>query len=167
MGMIGCLARIEQNDLEQMLKDSSLLETKLDELMENESPEQIDLDKSWEAIFYLLTGYGIADIDKAQAPLSWAIFSGQVVDEEQDLGYGPGNYVTAEQVKQVDAALQSISEEEMRRRFDGKKMNSEGIYPEVWDDPAALDYLIDNFLSLKKFYKEAANQSQAVITYVS
>jgi len=167
MGMVGCLLRIEKNELQEILEDSSLLENIIDKAMDEENPQLIDLDKSWEGVFYLLTGYGVENLDKAAPPLSWTLFSGQIVDAEQDLGYGPGNYVTAEQVPQVNAALQTITASDLRKRFDAKKMMKEKIYPDVWDDPETIDYILEYFESMKKFYAEAAKNSQAVITFLS
>lgn len=167
MGMVSCLFRVDTNDLEQMLENSSVLDDKLDIAMDEKSPELIDLDKSWEAIFYMLTGYGIEKIEKAEPPFSWALFSGQTVDEDQDLGYGPGHYITAEQVKVVDAALQKITDDDMKDRFDGKKMMQENIYPLIWNEPETIEYILENFQTLKEFYAEAAKRSQAVITFLN
>jgi hypothetical protein len=167
MGMIGYLLRIKSAELEQILDDSALLEEKINVAMTDQSPELADLDKSWEALYYLLTGYGISGIDDAQPPLSWTLFSGQEVDPDQDLGYGPGFYVTPEQVKEVDQALQDISQNEMISRFDGPKMNREGIYPEIWDEADTIDYVLDNFETLKKCYKEAAENGEAIVSFVA
>lgn len=167
MSMIGTLLRLDNKELELILEDSSLLEEKIDAAYENEDPMLIDLDKAWEAILFLLTGYGLAKMENASPPLSWVLYAGYVVDEDQDLGYGPGYYLTPDQVKEIDSALQQVSDDDMRTRFDGPKMMKEGIYPEMWDDPSTIDYILEYFQSLKTFYKEAAQQSQAVVTFLS
>ena len=103
MGMIGYLLRVKPSELDAILNNSALLEEKIATAITDQSAELSDLDKSWEAIYFLLTGNGISAIGEAEPPLAWTLFSGQEIDPEQDLGYGPGFYTTVEQVKQVDA----------------------------------------------------------------
>jgi hypothetical protein len=166
MSMIGNLFRVTPKDLEEILKDSSQLENKVDSEDSDSMNDLLGIDKSWEAIFYLLTGHPVAEIEDAKPPLSWALFSGQIVDEEQDMGYGPAHYLTSEQVKQLNKELDMITSDHLRRKYDGKKMNAAGIYPQVWDEPESLDYVLDNFEQLKAFYKTAERENKAVITFI-
>ncbi len=165
--MIGNLFRVTTKDLEQILKDSSLLETKVYSEDSDNAKDLLDLDKSWEAIFYLLTGHGIAEIEDAKAPLSWTLFSGQIIDEEQDMGYGPAHYIDAAQVKQLNKELEKITTDELRQKYNGKQMDEAGIYPEVWNEAESLDYVIDFFGQLKEFYKTAENENKAVISFLN
>lgn len=166
MGMIGNLLRVTPKELEEILNDSTVLEEKVYSDDTKES-DLLDIDKTWEAIFYLLTGYPVAEIENAKPPLSWTLFSGQLVDVDQDMGYGPAHYLTAEQVKQVSKELESISSESLRQKYDGKKMNEAGIYPQIWDEPESIEYLLDNFELLQEFYKDAGNSNMAVITFIN
>jgi hypothetical protein len=127
----------------------------------------LDIDKSWEAIFYLLTGHPVAELEEAKPPLSWTLFSGQVIDEEQDMGYGPAQYLTTGQVKQLNKELDKISSETLREKYDGKKMDAAGIYPEVWSETESLDYVLDYYEQLKEFYKTAEKENKAVITFIN
>ncbi len=165
--MIGNLYRVSEKDLEEILKDSSILESKVYADEGENLEDLLDLDKSWEAIFYLLTGCSIAEIEDAQAPLSWSLFSGQIVDEEQDMGYGPAHYLRVDQVKQLDAELDKISIDELKGKYNGQEMNEAGIYPEVWDREESLDYVTDYFEQLKEFYKIASEENKAVITFLN
>lgn len=167
MGMIGNLFRLTAEDLELILKDSSLLEEKVYTLGDKYKDDLLDIDKTWEAIFYLLTGHPVAEMEDAKVPLSWVLFSGQMVDEGQDMGYGPTQYLTAVQVKQLNLALDKITREDIKAKYDGKKMNDLGIYPEVWDQPESLEYVLDYFDQLKDFYKIAESENKCVITYIS
>lgn len=92
--MIGSLFRVTTEDLEMILNNSSLLEEKVYDSADKYKDDILEIDKSWEAIFYLLTGHPVAEMEEAKAPLSWVLFSGQVVDEAQDMGYGPAQYLT-------------------------------------------------------------------------
>jgi len=165
--MIGNLFRVTTNDLEEILKDSSVLENKVYSEDSDNMNDLLDLDKSWEGIFYLLTGHGIAEIEDAKPPLSWTLFSGQIIDEEQDLGYGPAHYINADQVKELNTALDKITIDDLRKKYNGKEMNEAGIYPEVWDEAESLDYVLDYFGQLKEFYKTAEKENKAVVTFVN
>lgn len=167
MGMIGNLFRVTTEDLEEILKDSSLLETKVYAENSDTVTDLLDLDKSWEAILYLLTGHGVAEIEDAKPPLSWVLFSGQVIDQDQDMGYGPAHYINADQVKQLNKELDKITTADLSRKYNGKQMDEAGIYPEVWGEAESLDYVIDYFNQLKEFYKAAETENKAVITFLN
>lgn len=167
MSMIGNLFRVTAKDLEEILNNSSILESKIYSEDSSTVNDLLDIDKSWEAIFYLLTGHPVAEIEDAKPPLSWTLFSGQVIDEDQDLGYGPAQYITNEQVKQLNIELSKITRENLQQKYNGKKMNEAGVYPQAWDEPESLEYTLDNFELLKEFYQTAEKENKAVITFIS
>lgn len=168
MGMIGFLFRVTTKELDEILEDSSILERKFDSAWDGNNADNIlDIDKSWEGMFYLLTGCTLAQIEEAKPPLSWILFSGQLVDEQQDMGYGPAHYISAEQVGRFNKALDGVSREDLQRKYDGKKMDQAGIYPEVWEQPESLEYVLGTFERLKDFYKIAEKEKMAVITFIS
>lgn len=165
MGMLGGLLKVRSEDLENMLKDPSICEEKI-QSEETPAQDMIDIEKSWEGIYYLLNGDGIVGMMDAKPPLSWAFLSGQVIHEEQDLGYGPAHYITADQVRELNEALDRITEFELRERYDGEAMNAANIYPECWEEPESLDNLIEEYFKLKAFYQTAEHENKAVITYI-
>ena len=59
MSMIGNLLRVTKTELEEYLKDSSLLEDKIYDV-ETENENLVDIDKSWDGIIFLLTGQSLA-----------------------------------------------------------------------------------------------------------
>jgi hypothetical protein len=107
--MIGMFVTVTENELQDYISDSSLFENLLDDEAFDENNNVCDIDKTWDAISYLLTGYGPSDLNNAKPPLSWTIFGSRVLDEDQDLGYGPANYLTAEQVVLLNSELSKIS----------------------------------------------------------
>ena len=119
MSMIGNLLRVTKTELEEYLKDSSLLENRIYRDDDLEDPNLVDIDKSWDGIIFLLTGQ---NFDNATHPLIKVLFSGQIIDEEQDLGYGPGQYLTPEQVKELNEQISKISIEELAKKYDAKRM---------------------------------------------
>jgi hypothetical protein len=164
MSMIGNLLRVSSNELEAYLKDSSLLEIRIDGALDNEDLNLVDIDKSWDGINFLLTGSIVGDSDH---PLEKVLFSMQYIDENQDLGYGPGNYVTSEQVKELNKEISKISDDELAKRYDSKKMMKLELYPNAWEELDMPNYLIENFKTIREIYDIAAKNDQAIITFLS
>jgi hypothetical protein len=164
MSMIANLLRVTKADLDAYLNDSSLLEESVynDEV---ENPNLVDLDKSWDGILFLLTGQNVANTEH---PLAKVLFSGQLIDEEQDLGYGPAHYLTPEQVVELNAQIANISIADLKQKYDPKKMNEIEVYPSIWDEgDEAFDYLAQYFKDLQQVYADAAKNGEAVITFVN
>lgn len=164
MSMIGNFLRVSETELNSYLADSSLLEKRVytDE-MEEHDPQLLDIDKSWEGILFLLTGQGA---ENTVHPMSALFFSGQLVDETQDIGYGPAHYLTAEQVRTLNPLIAAISTAELGARYDADKMTELGIYPEMWRATGMDSYLTEYFEVLQAFYAEAAKNGEAVIAFI-
>ncbi|AWH86907.1 DUF1877 domain-containing protein [Flavobacterium album] len=162
--MIANLLRVSGEELEEILKDSSKINQKLEDIYEQEEIDRNvirDLDKSWEGLLFVLTGQALNDSDH---PLSAVLFSGQIVDEDQDLGYGPGHYLTPEQVRELNEMLAAVTADDLKKRYDPKAMA--GIYPDIWEDNSGLEYVLHYFNVLKEIYAGAAQNNEAVITFL-
>ncbi|HLP39511.1 YfbM family protein [Lacibacter sp.] len=165
MSMIANLLRVTRAELEDYLNDSSLLESRIyNDETDEEDPNLVDIDQSWDGIVFLLTGHSF---ENNTDPLAKVLFSDQVIDEEQDLGYGPGQYVTAEQVKELHEQIATISTDELKKRFDAGKMKEAGVFPDVWDNPDTVDYLIEYFETIKEVYALATKNDEAIITFIN
>ena len=162
MGMIANLLRVTTAELETYLLDSSLLEGRIYNEEAAEDQNLIDVDKAWDGIIFLLTGQNIQNADH---PLVQVLFSGQLIDEEQDLGYGPGHYLTSDQVKDLNEKISKITTEDLKQKYNSKQMNELDVYP-IWDEDS-FDYLDENFKLLQQTYAEAANKEQAIITFLN
>jgi len=162
MGMIANLLRVTTAELETYLLDSSLLEGRIYSEEAAEDQNLIDVDKAWDGIIFLLTGQNIQNADH---PLVQVLFSGQLIDEEQDLGYGPGHYLTSDQVKDLNEKISKITTEDLKQKYNSKQMNELDVYP-IWDEDS-FDYLDENFKLLQQTYAEAANKEQAIITFLN
>lgn len=164
MSMIAYLLRATPAELEEYMNDSTLLETQIaDEELDED--KLVDIDKAWDGIIYLLTGEGYAT---SQHPLRNVIFSGQLVHDEQEMGYGPAHYNTPEQVAELSALLDKLDAAELRTRYNPADMEEKDIYPSVWeDDEEIVTYLLDNFESVRAIYADAAQNGEAVIVFVS
>lgn len=163
MGMIANFLRVSESELNDYLKDSSLLEDNI--YSDEENSNLTDIDKSWGGILFLLTGQGLEELDH---PLSRILFSGELIDEDQDLGYGPAHYLTVLEVKEIYNEISQITPEELRGRYDAGKMEELGIYPNIWDDDQeSLNYLLDSYNDVLEVYSEAAKNNQAIITFIN
>ena len=164
MSMIGNLLRVSKTELEDYLKDSSLLEDKIyDDETENEN--LVDIDKSWDGILFLLTGQSLAT---AEHNLVRVLFSGQLIDEEQDLGYGPAHYLTPEQVAELYSEISTITSADLKQKFNPEKMTKQEVYPTIWDEgDDAFDYVADGFSTLQNVFADATKNGEAIITFLS
>jgi hypothetical protein len=163
MSMIFNILRVSEAELEAYLKDSSLLEQRLD-AMEEGNENLVDIDQSWEGVLFLLTGQNLEQLDH---PLGKALFSNQQIDQQQDLGYGPAQYLTPDQVKDLNEKFSAITVEDFRKGFDSEKMSEAGIHPNIWSEEYALDYVSEYFESVQEAFALAAKNNEAIITFLN
>ncbi len=162
--MIANLLRVTTSELEAYLKDSSLLEDSIYN-DEEDAENLVDIDKSWDGIIFLLTGQSLAT---SKHNLVRILFSGQIIDEEQDLGYGPAHYLTAELVAELNGEISAITIADLKQRFNPERMNELEVYPIIWDEEDdAFDYLADGFLTLQNVFAEATKNEEAIITFMN
>lgn len=125
---------------------------------------EVDLDKAWHGIHYLLTGSAEPNGTLA----SKVIFGGEDIGPDQ--GYGPAQVVKPDEVKAIAQFLEQTTPEMLRERFKPKEMTRMDVYPSViWerDGGEALNYVLDSYKKLVAFYKRAAERGQAVIFAIS
>ena len=146
-----------------MVDDPATVETLLygdldDDQDEMPDPE-LDLDKSWHALHYLLTGTAWDVGEGAGA----AILGGDAIGE--DNGYGPARLLSSDNVRVVAAALDAVDVDNLRNRFVPAAMAAADIYPAIWDqtDVDFDTYLAPYFLQLRSFYGVAAANGEAVL----
>lgn len=167
MGMTANYLRVNINELENYLAKSSLLEERVYGRLNYRDENLINIDKSWEGMFFLLTGKVLATSQEASTPLLWTLAPPQVIDTEQDMGCGPATYTTIEQTKEVSNALNKTSADELSSKYNGKLMLEMNVYPKIWDNPGSLEYLIEHFIKVKDFYNLAAKNNEAVIIFIN
>lgn len=167
MGMIGNVIRVSQEELNGFLNNSETLENKINADESYEAEWFLDLDKSWDGINYILTGEIIGGLENEPNALQRALFSFQIIDEGQDLGYGPAQYLNPNQVKETYSELEKITDDVLKSKINGSEMNEIGIYPEIWTESESHEFLIDSFKEFKEFYKKASENSEAIITYLN
>ncbi len=165
MGIVAGLTAIESADLTKIQQNPNLLDNIASKDLDENN---IDLDKAWHGIHFLLTGQA----DGGEAPWAWTINGGEMLGDDPEgyeLGYGPALFLTPEQVQAVAQALISLSKNDFAARFDAKAMTKKDIYPNIWerDSQEALDYLLYYYEILVAFYQRAAARNLAVIQWLS
>jgi Domain of unknown function (DUF1877) len=110
--------------------------------------EVLELDKAWQGVHYLLTRTAW----DGDPPLNFLLAGGREVGDEE-IGIGPARTFTPEETRTIATALGTISDQDLRARFNPKEMMRLEIYPEIWDrDPAdddTLGYLMESVRPLR------------------
>jgi len=165
MELIG--RRLSSDELRAVMDDPTTVDALLygdldDDDAEMPDPE-LDLDKSWHAIHYLLTGTAWEIGDGAAGA---AILGGDEVGE--DGGYGPARLLDPEAVRAVATGLDALDVETLRARFDPDAMAAAEIYPSIWaNEPAEFNGYVAHFAELRRFYRAAAENGQAVLLAIT
>lgn len=166
MGMDCNIIRVSQNKLNDFLENSELLNQMISEQDDYDVEWILDLDKSWEGIQFILTGEGRSATNKVDK-LTRALFSEQILDEKQDLGYGPAYYLTAKQVEETNIELNKIDINSLKNSINGKILVQKGIYPvRIWNNEESIEFLINCFNDFKKFYKKATENNEAILSFI-
>jgi hypothetical protein len=163
MSMIGCFVAIDDATASQICSAPEQIEKFLYPYDGNSIPQNyLEIDKAWHGIHYLLTG----SAEEGPEPLTWAVFLGG--DEiGEDMGYGPARLLSAEHVRLIANALPN--ENVFVESYDPKAMEKAEIYPSIWvrEGEEALEYLLEYYQELRKFYQAAATRGDRVIQWIS
>jgi hypothetical protein len=128
--------------------------------------DELDIDKAWHGIHFLLTGTAW----EGSFPLNFIVSGGKEIGDV-DVGYGPARALMSDDVRTLDAALEPLTTEELERRFDAKQMTKLQIYPEIWDrDPDeddSLGYLIEYYTDLRDFVRRTAERGHGLLVYLN
>jgi hypothetical protein len=164
MGMVATFRRLPETDLKRLRKNPELV---VDYLAEAEPPAEfgpftdLDVDKAWHAIHFLLTGSAW----EGEPPLNFIASGGTEIGD--DVGYGPARFLSAADVMRLATALKALPREELMQRFDAKALGAAEIYPEIWDRPAKEDdtrrYVANYYETLRAFVLDAATANEALL----
>ena len=145
----------------QQIQTLSANPESIQDFLEEESDE-LDLEKSWHGLHYLLTGSAWEGAE----PLCYLANGGEEIGE--DLGYGPARALSPAQVAAWSNALSAITTDELRRRFDPAALEQAQIYPSGWDEgDEAFDWLNDNFEALRSFLAQAESADNGAVIYLT
>jgi hypothetical protein len=127
-----------------------------------EPGDETDLDKAWDGMDYLLSN-GRA----AGGVARFLTEGGEEIPEE--LGYAPPRVIRSPEIKEIAAFLSEVTPEMLRSRYDGRAMDREKIYPEIWarDGEDGFDYIISFFEPLRTFISDAAQRGAGIMIIYS
>jgi hypothetical protein len=135
-----------------------------DDWPEPHGTPEIDVDKAWEGIHFLLTG---SDQTGGEEPLCYLASGGTEIGSV-DVGSGPARRLTSDQTRQFAEALSGLPDEELHARWDPAEVLRRGLYPpflgERPDDD--LEYLLGHFATLKQFVQGAADGGMGLVVWL-
>ena len=159
MGMLGNYIAVDEEELKHIRSGK---EDVFD--INPEDYPALDIDKSWQAVHYLLCG----SIDDGEPPMGYVV---PIRDEnfiESGMEFG-AFFADAGQVREAAEYLDSLGDDELKCMFDFGAMLRDEVYPimDEDDEDGFFEYLCGYIGKIKKFYKETAKRRGAVIFYVS
>ena len=160
MGMSTYFIAVTEKEIASLLEDPDTLMALLYPDGEAAPGKTMDVDKAWHALHFMLNG---APMPREGQPVP-AIFGGEPIGE--DIHYGPARLLRPHEVKAISTALNAIGDDDMRARYAPEQMTDAQVYPEIWDDDDALDYVMLHYRSLVEFYGAAAARGDGLIVYI-
>lgn len=128
-------------------------------LLVDSDPDQLfDVGRAWHAVHALLSG----SADPGTGPAAAAVLGGLPLGDPSS--YEPVRLLPAGQVVEVAELLRGLRPDALALRFDAAALRRAQVYPDVWDDPAALSgFVLPAYARLRAFYAEAAAAGDAVL----
>lgn len=131
----------------------------------------VDLDKAWEPLHFLLTGTAL----EGEEPACYLARGGEelagALDDEPN-AYSSIRVLMPGQVAAFHRYLSSLTVDELRRRFDVDRMVALRIYSKRQSkkaptDEGTLDHLMEAFEELRTFVRETAASGAGAIAYLT
>lgn len=167
MGMTASFVAVSPAELKAFQDDASGLAEfffeRLEGAMSGEAGDAVDIDKSWAAIHFMLTG----ETWGGQPPESLPVLGGLEIGG--DMGYGPARYLTPEEVKAAHGVLAALPSAALKKRFIPARLEEAEVYPSgIWleEGDEGFEYIEHWYEQLRAFYASAAQSGQAVLLAV-
>lgn len=127
---------------------------------------ELDIGEAWHGLQYLLTGTPW----EGKVPLDFLVRGGEDVGNIPS-DEGTARVFTPDEVKKLSGALNALSVDTLRKRFDPEEMQEQDIYPGTWDEPTdeeldPLDELLSYFDELRKFVASVAKHGHALLVHI-
>ena len=100
-------------------------------------------------------------------PLSQVVLGGVPVNDD-DMGYGPARLLEKDLVKKAADALESWDQKAFQDGFSMDDMVENEIYPVMIDESEEefFEYVWSYFQEVKKFFRQAADCGQNIISFI-
>ncbi|OYD45150.1 hypothetical protein CHU00_12945 [Sphingobacterium cellulitidis] len=164
MEMYCTLRRVSQEKLDSYIQDNHLL---LEDFFSNEFREvpQLDIDKSWAGIQYLLEK--VSEQQDSGLNLAEIISGNSSIHKIGDSYEERVRYLVPKDVKVLNEELKTLKSEQLRTHFNSKAMLELAIYPGIWQDEHSFAYLSEYFTKLQSFYQHASWANEAVVIMIN
>ncbi len=132
---------------------------------EREEGDEIDLDKSWHGMQFVLAGSGYA----TGGPLSFLVEEWPEIGDI-DVGYGPAKAIHAAAISRFYDALLKVDAATLRAGYKPDAMLQEDIYLGHFfaENPEeGIDYIQFWFAELRNFIERCVARNQGVVSYIS
>lgn len=164
MSMSGMLRQLKESQLVHLLENPDEILDFLDS--EVPASQELDLDKTWHGLHFLLTGEAWG----GQEPICYILAAGEQIgdEEEHDAGYGPARGLYVSQVKAFAQALAAITKQEVSSRYNGRQMMVLELYPRGWEEePDEMrEWLLASYDKLQRFVVQAAANNKALLVWL-
>jgi len=167
MSMIAALRRLSDSDLSHLQQKPELVADYLAEVpLDGFGPfADLDIDKAWHAIHFLLTGTAW----DGEPPLNFLAIGGTEIGD--DLGYGPARGLAASQVRELATALDALPADILLERFNPAAFTAADIYPDIWDrspeDDDTRGYVERYYDELRTFVLDAGTKGEALLISIT
>jgi hypothetical protein len=126
-----------------------------------------DLEKTWHGLHFLFTGTAW----DGSEPACYLIRGGENIGDAEELGYSVLQALNPARTRAFSTFLDSLTRQELERRFDAGKMMTLEIYPQTWDrmpsqGHSELGWLLDSFDELRMFAAETVRTGNGLLGYV-
>ncbi|MCB9892126.1 MAG: YfbM family protein [Planctomycetes bacterium] len=167
MSMIGNFYLLDAAQMRSLLAEPATVHDVTDAAYEAGDGRFVDVDKAWHCLHFLLTGCD----EGGNPPLNFILSGGTEVGTE-DVGYGPARVFRPVDVMAIGEALAPLESEDLLRRFDARRMDKLGIYPDAghWstvDPKADLGYFLGAFDELKALVARAHDEGLGLLVWLS
>jgi hypothetical protein len=81
--------------------------------------------------------------------------------------YDPPRLLSPEDVASAARFLQTVPFQRLAEHFDPAALTAAEVYPHMWDDDGALEYLAGWYAPLVEFFAGAADQGDSVLIWLA
>ena len=164
MSMIGSFVYAADEEIRRLHSTPEGIVPFLEHLEEAVDERSLEIEKTWHAFHWLLTGTEY----EGEPPLNFIVSGGAEIGDV-DAGYGPARSFTSDKVRGIDQALASISTADLLARYDARAMSD--LYPGIWDRADEREIILEDltfhFDRLKGFIARASEQGMGMIAYLT
>lgn len=112
---------------------------------------------AWHAIAFLL--------ERATFPVD-IVYGEEEFAEDEDWGYEPPRYLTAERVQTAAKALAATSFDALQAGVTPATLAQADIYPQIWDQPDSMEWVRGWYDPLVSYFADAARRGHAVLVWL-